>query len=265
MAVNKKAQNFRTARKAGYKPGTAIRDASGAVTGGTKLPTRQPPRLPPLPSKPDPRPRGPSGGGGIDIGVGSESPPYANLPNAPRPRGPGVYGTPPAGGSPDAPVSGPGGPVFNKPLKLPMGTPPMTNPGGPGFNPMSGSGMEAGKADMIGGMAYAGGTPGFYEGTPPSGGIYAGGGGGSQGFDGAGQTRPGFDPSLAPILPGGNQSMDDQAMQQFLGGINLPKRFQGNVQAAAEFMRSRPQSRLGQQFAQQQGGGMNYNPLMGFM
>lgn len=294
MAVNKQAKNFRSARAAGFKPGTAIRDDSGKVTGGTKLPARRP--LPPLPGR-DPlnpingtgRPRDPIGG----------TPPGQSPGIVPRPRGPGIpppVNGPLGGGSP--PIMGGDSPMMTKPMKLPGGMTPQPMP----------PGSEAGKADMVDARMGGGGMPAPPQ-FPGSGGIYAGGGIGNgmpsaqrdlllaaggpgayraltEGPFGGGMDQSvGSDalggPSGAPVrgLPPGadigmgiQESPDqvapgggNQAMQDYLSQIQLPKRFQGNIQQAMQFMQQNPQSRLGRGFAAgaPQMGPMNYNPLLG--
>lgn len=235
---NKQAQNYRAARKAGVKPGTRTIQADGSLGGGVKVPPR--PTIP--------RPSAPPGSGagvvtkpfnpgtGVDIGVGSNTPPYANLPNAPRPRNPAL-----GGGNQIPPI----------------------------VPPMGGTGREAGKADMV--DTRMGGVMNQmspYDGPMPSGGIYAGGGvgnpiaspprlppfspptlplntgGGSQGMDGSGPVSTTMEDNVNQL--GGNPMAD------WLNQGNIPKRFNGNLQAAMQFMQGNPQSRMAQQFGQGQ-------------
>lgn len=327
MAVNNKAKNFRSARAAGFKPGTAIRDDSGKVIGGTKLPPRRP--LPPLPGR---QPLNPINGTGRPRDPIGSTPPGQSPGIVPRPRGPGIpppVNGPLGGGSP--PIMGGGSPMMTKPMKLPGGMTPQPMP----------PGSEAGKADMVNARLGPGSLPGFRGTTPVSGGgastqlqprldimpwepDYPGGplpppgsspyygkpGGGMPappqfpgsggiydnpngghgqwrgvGFGGGMDQSVGSDalggPSGPPVrgLPPGadigmgiQESPDqvapgggNQAMQDYLSQIQLPKRFQGNIQQAMQFMQQNPQSRLGRGFAAgaPQMGPMNYNPLLG--
>lgn len=313
MAVNNKAKNFRSARAAGFKPGTAIRDDSGKVTGGTKLPARRP--LPPLPGR---QPLNPINGTGRPRDPIGGTPPGQSPGIVPRPRGPGIPPPMNAGGG-EGPMAG-GSPMMTKPMKLPGGMTPQPMP----------PGSEAGKADMVDARLGPGSLPGFRgttpvsgggastqlqprldimpwepdypggplppPGSPPyygkpgggmpappqfpgSGGIYGGpmGGGmdqsvGSDALGGPSSTPvrglpPGADIGMGiqespdQVAPGGG----NQAMQDYLSQIQLPKRFQGNIQQAMQFMQQNPQSRLGRGFAAgaPQMGPMNYNPLLG--
>lgn len=273
MAVNNKAKNFRSARAAGFKQGTAIRDDSGKVIGGTKLPARRP--LPPLPGR---EPLNPINGTGRPRDPIGGTPPGQSPGIVPRPRGPGIpppVNGPLGGGSP--PIMGGGSPMMTKPMKLPGGMTPQPMP----------PGSEAGKADMVdtrmGGamnqMAPWNGPMPAPPQFPGSGGIYGGpmGGGMDQsvGSDALGGPSgppvrglpPGADIGMGiqespdQVAPGGG----NQAMQDYLSQIQLPKRFQGNIQQAMQFMQQNPQSRLGRGFAAgaPQMGPMNYNPLLG--
>ncbi len=277
MAVNNKAKNFRSARAAGFKQGTAIRDDSGKVIGGTKLPARRP--LPPLPGR---EPLNPINGTGRPRDPIGGTPPGQSPGIVPRPRGPGIpppVNGPLGGGSP--PIMGGGSPMMTKPMKLPGGGAstqlqprldimpwepdypggPLPPPGSPPYYGKPGGGMPA--------------PPQF----PGSGGIYGGpmGGGMDQsvGSDALGGPSgppvrglpPGADIGMGiqespdQVAPGGG----NQAMQDYLSQIQLPKRFQGNIQQAMQFMQQNPQSRLGRGFAAgaPQMGPMNYNPLLG--
>jgi len=141
----------------------------------------------------------------------------------------------------------PGGPL------PPPGSPPYYGkPGGgmpappqfPGSGGIYGGPMGGGMDQSVGSDALGGPSGAPVRGLPPGADI-----------------GMGIQESPDQVAPGGG----NQAMQDYLSQIQLPKRFQGNIQQAMQFMQQNPQSRLGRGFAAgaPQMGPMNYNPLLG--
>lgn len=296
--VNKKAQNYLAARKAGVKPGTRTIQADGTLGGGTKLPPRNPSI---------PRPNAPPVSGGGSVSPGGVSKPFnpgnvtgkpMPMPNPnrpdPRPRPPGM--TPPV--MPPSPMGGSGREIGGSGASI-MGD----YPGGSNYGrPVGGSGV------MQDAMIGPDGRPigrGPNNQFPGSGGIY-GGGNGSKGAMDIGVESPGLqwqkgapgsispdglsmnNGQLQPVQatppqdPGIMHTMDfDQfgnaggspnyisqvqgdQMKNWLGQGNIPKRFGGDLNAAMQFMQGNPNSRMAQSFGQgrQLGGG---NPMMNML
>lgn len=294
--VNKKAQNYLAARKAGVKPGTRTIQADGTLGGGTKLPPRNPsiprPNAPPVSSGGSVSPGGvskPFNPGNLDKPMPQ---PSTNRPD-PRPRPPGM--TPPV--MPPSPMGGSGreiggSGVMQDAMIGPDGRPIGRGPNNqfPGSGGIYGGGNDSKGAMDIGvespatiegpqGIRGFGGVPGatYDPNNPPqwltaTNGIPSRSGSAANGVTRNGQqATPPQDPGIMHTMDfdqfgnaGGSPNYISQVqgdqMKNWLGQGNIPKRFGGDLNAAMQFMQGNPNSRMAQSFGQ--GRQLGGNPMM---